>query len=239
MKFTAHSFCSKGGRAYNEDCVYLSNNAKQLVAVVADGLGGHGGGDVASKQVAEILGSCPRQGVSQELIAKYFETANAAVLEKQTDACKMKSTAAMIVCTEEETAIAHIGDTRCYYFYDEKIYSCTVDHSVSQLAVASGEIAQNQVRFHEDRNKIYRAIGGSDKIKPEIVVYGQGANVGDAFLICSDGFWEYILEDEMEIDLTKSKTPEEWLSYMLTRIGERVNGKNDNLSAVVVFCEEG
>ncbi len=238
MKFTAHSFSSKGGRTYNEDCVFLSNSSKQLVAVVADGLGGHGGGDVASKLVADILGSCPKEGVTQELVAKYFEAANVAVLEKQTPACKMKSTAALLVLAEEETVVAHVGDTRCYYFYDEKVYSCTMDHSDSQLAVASGEITQTQVRFHEDRNKIYRALGGGEKIKPEIVVYGQGANVGDAFLLCTDGFWEYILEEEMEIDLTKSKTPEDWMSYMLARIGERINGKNDNLSAVAVFCEE-
>ncbi len=238
MNFRAYSFSGKGGREYNEDSVYLNNTGQEVTAIVADGLGGHGGGDVASELAANILGSCPSSGITEDVVRALFERANVEILQKQTGTCKMKSTAAMAVCTQDNTVIAHVGDTRCYYFYDEKIYSQTIDHSVSQLAVHAGEITADKIRFHEDRNKIYRALGGSEVIKPEITVYGQGANVGDAFLLCSDGFWEYVLEAEMEIDLSKSATPEEWVSYMLTRLGERVNGKNDNLSVVAIFCEE-
>jgi serine/threonine protein phosphatase PrpC len=63
----------------------------------------------------------------------------------------------------------------------------------------------------------------------------QLGNHFHAFLLCTDGFWEYVLEEEMEIDLTKSNTPSEWISFMTQRLAKKVNGKNDNFTAGAVF----
>ncbi len=239
MKFTARYYTAIGGRDYNEDSVHVSDDGSNLVAVVADGLGGHGGGAIASKTACEFLGVYPAHDISKDEIFKHFNKANAEILNRQTSKCKMKSTAVMLVCNTTVTAVAHIGDSRCYTFHDGKIASCTVDHSVSQLAVASGEISTHQIRFHEDKNKLFRALGTGEKIKPEIVVHEKPANPGDAFLLCSDGFWEYVYEEETEKTLALSASPDEWINRMCEILSSRAPEGNDNISVVAVFCEEG
>jgi serine/threonine protein phosphatase PrpC len=105
------------------------------------------------------------------------------------------------------------------------------------MAVFAGEITPAQIRFHEDRNKVLRALGNDLDIKPEISMPLQLASGFHAFLLCTDGFWEYVLEEEMEIDLSKSHAPQEWISLMLQRLYKRVDGANDNFSAIAVFTD--
>ncbi|MDR1698968.1 MAG: hypothetical protein LBR75_04005, partial [Prevotellaceae bacterium] len=175
--------------------------------------------------------------LQKESIALYFEQANRAVLNKQTSSCQMKSTAVLLLCRNNQAIIAHVGDSRGYYFSNGSILFQTIDHSVSQMAVLRGEITAAQIRFHEDRNRLLRALGGEENVHAEVSLIPSPLAPGDAFLLCSDGFWEYVTENEMAIDLTKSATPDEWLSYLTARIGKRISGKNDNLSAIAIFCE--
>lgn len=241
MKFTIDFFSGPGGREYNEDTAYACQLADGLVAIVADGLGSHGGGEIASSVAAAELAKCcqTKPDMQKESIEQYFEQANRAVLDRQTPACQMKSTAVLLFCRDNQAAIAHVGDSRGYYFSNGRLAFQTIDHSVSQMAVLRGDITPAQIRFHEDRNRLLRALGGEEAAHAEISLLSSPLCHGDAFLLCSDGFWEYVTEDEMEIDLAKSATPDEWLSYLTARIGSRINGKNDNLSAIAVFCEAG
>ena len=82
-----------------------------------------------------------------------------------------------------------------------------------------------------------RALGGTEQVKPDISIE-KGPAGPSAFLLCTDGFWEHVWETEMEADLAKSDSPARWLSYMAARIGKRMTGQNDNLSAVAVFIQE-
>lgn len=239
MRYQFECYTSKGGRNRNEDSLLAERLPDGLVAVVADGLGMHGAGEVASKVAAqEIADYCRKNPEPDKTSVAALDAANAAVLAVQTPACKMKSTAVLLLCKGNRAAIAHTGDSRGYYFHGGRLAFQTVDHSVSQLAVERGEITPAQIRFHEDRNRLLRALGGDCTARGEVAVF---ANVlpGDAFLLCSDGFWEYVTEPEMEADLAKSDTPPEWLSFLLARVGGRIDGKNDNLTAVAVFCREG
>lgn len=112
----------------------------------------------------------------------------------------------------------------------------TADHSVSYCAYLSKEINYTDIRFHEDKNKLTRALGNDVKIKTDLSdeVTPQS---GDAFLLCTDGFWEYVFETEMEIDLLKSKTAKQWFEFMLTRHYERRNPDNDNFSAIMAMVQ--
>ena len=229
--------CSeKGGRSYNEDSVLFEFRGTIFAGVVADGLGGHGGGEVASQIVTDTLvnGFMRAPELNPEAIKKLFELANNEVLAKQTPSVQMKSTAVGVFCNAEGMVVAHTGDSRFYRFINGKLNFQTKDHSVSQMAVLSGEIPQDKIRFHEDRNKVLRALGNDVAIKPDITAF-EAPRPFQAFMLCTDGFWEYIFEEEMEIDLAKSGTPQEWLDYMIARISRRINGKNDNFSALAVF----
>lgn len=235
MKYRAAHCCMKGGRSYNEDSVRFESNGPSFAGIVADGLGGHGGGEIASSLVAETLagGFMAETSTQPEAIHKLFEKANQEVVSKQTATLQMKSTAVGLFCDDNGLTCAHVGDSRLYRFTNGMITFQTKDHSVSQMAVLSGEIPPSQIRFHEDRNKVLRALGSDASVKPDIISWPRQTT--DTFLLCTDGFWEYVLEEEMEIDLAKSKTPDEWLRFMIGRLSKRVHGKNDNFSALAIF----
>lgn len=227
---------SRGGRSYNEDSVRLFQHANAAAVVVADGLGGHGGGDVASAIAADtmmrLFASEPI--ATAEKLRAMFEEANRRILREQDNFRKMKSTCVTLLLTGKSAAWGHAGDSRLYHFYDGNLAFQTADHSVSYLAYRSGEIPYAGIRFHEDRNKVLRALGNEEDIRPEIA--GIELKKGfHAFLLCTDGLWEYVLETEMQADLCKSETPEDWISFLVARLSKRVNGKNDNFSAAAVF----
>lgn len=237
MGFITAQYSAKGGRMLNEDTIYVYQAEDIYFAVVADGLGMHGGGDIASKTAAHVLAGCflENPDLDKKIISDFFNKANSAVLARQTSECKMKSTVAALFYHKGKMVYANLGDSRLYHFRKDRIVFQTIDHSVSQAAVFAGEIDVSGIRFHEDRNRVLRALGSQGEVRPDITALEGQAVSGDAFLLCTDGFWEYVLEQEMEIDLAKSETPDQWLSYLFTRIGKRIKGENDNLSVVASF----
>jgi len=104
--------------------------------------------------------------------------------------------------------------------------------------VFSGEITVEQIRHHEDRNRVHRAFGGDDSIKAEISSPLSLESGFHAFLLCTDGFWEYVLEPEMEFDLVTGETPNDWLQLMVQRIVQRAPKNNDNYTAAAVFIKQ-
>lgn len=240
MNIRIAQYSSRGGRSYNEDSVRSFQHADAAAVVVADGLGGHGGGDIASKIAADtmiqLFASEPI--ATAEKLRAMFEEANSRILKEQDSFRKMRSTCVTLLLNGKSAAWAHVGDSRLYHFSDGNLAFQTADHSVSFLAYRSGEIPYAGIRFHEDRNKVLRALGNDENIRAEIA--GIELKKGFyAFLLCTDGLWEYVLETEMQIDLAKSETPEDWISYLIARLSQRVNGKNDNYSAAAVFLTIG
>lgn len=230
---------AQGGREYNEDSISVLEEAERQCAVVADGLGGHGGGEIASSIAAVQIKKAfsDMTGINEAWILELYRQVNRAVLEQQTASCHMKTTCVSLFLEQEMIWWAHLGDSRLYYFQNGELKRQTMDHSVSQMAVLSGEITKDQIRFHEDRNRVLRAFGASEDVHPDIESMKLDADVFHAFLLCTDGFWEYVLEAEMQIDLLKAEEPSEWLKYMEERLKKKVDGKNDNYSAIAVFCE--
>ncbi len=106
------------------------------------------------------------------------------------------------------------------------------------MAVLRGEITQEEIRGHVDRNRLLRAIGREDTIQIDTSKIVPMEGEDHAFLLCSDGFWEYVTEKEMEKDLMRSGSPKDWLERMVKRINKRTkNINNDNNTAVAVFYE--
>ena len=228
-------YSSAGGRSYNEDSIGIVGSPKGSVCmVVADGLGGHGGGDEASRQVCATVTEGWDGQASGEQLRQLLLQAHEQICRMQTQKCAMKSTAAVLAVRGPKAAWAHVGDTRLYHFLNGKLVYRTIDHSASQLAVTLGQITSDQIRFHEDRSRLLRALGMDGNltvdVKEEILEEGH-----HAFLMCSDGFWEYVCEKEMEEDLWSASKPAEWLKAMQNRLMQRVKGENDNHSAAVMW----
>lgn len=231
-------YTDQGGRELNEDSygIFVKNGC--ICAVVADGVGGHGGGDKASDFAVRAVNKL-YQNCTQELpigeISEWVQKINYEICCMQTSVCTMRTTLCTLFTDNWSCFWAHVGDSRVYHFKENKMSSMTVDHSVSQMAVLSGEITQDEVRHHEDRNKLIRSIGNKKDIKVDISGMTDVSQGKHAFLLCSDGFWEYVYENEMEETLKNSKNPVQWIEQMAALLKKRVPQNNDNNTAVAVW----
>lgn len=230
-----------GEREYNEDYTGTAKKGDAFCFVLADGLGGHGGGDEASRLVSEyILNDFKEHGeVSEEYLKKCFEDSQKILLdeqERQNRVLEMKTTLVILLLDKNSIQWGHIGDSRLYYFKSGKLKQRTLDHSVPQMLMAAGKIKEKDIRFHPDRNRLLRAMGiewDSPKYKLEEQLERHGEEV---FLLCSDGFWEWIKEKSMQSALKKAKSPKEWLMQMEKEVLKNGTGKGmDNYSAIAVF----
>lgn len=228
-----------GGRGENEDsCGYAQGRHGSFWASIADGLGSYGGGKVASEIAVEESQAffSRRSFCSPREMKHLFDVVNRKILRQQSDDVKMRTTAVLLAARGARLIWGHVGDSRLYHYLDGTLVRHTIDHSVSQLAVAMGEIRRDQIPGHPARNKLTRALG-AEGVKPEIhgpVKLERGAH---AFLLCTDGFWEYVTEDEMRSDLLESRDPDEWLRRMRRRLQLCCGDGNDNNTAVAVFAQ--
>lgn len=232
----------RGDREYNEDGVYAAEAKGQYCMALADGLGGHGNGHVASRTLLDFQKKqFEEQGMSGEFIKKAFEEGQKSLWAKKKEDEQyrdMMTTLVLLGIDETKAYWGHIGDSRLYYFQDGKLVKRTLDHSVPQVLVLNHEIEESEIRHHPDRNRLLKAMG---EMEEEITGYQkEEVELGgkQAFLLCSDGFWEYILEEEMVRVLNESDSVEEWMQEMENIV--KRNGRNynmDNYSAIGVWIE--
>lgn len=236
------SMCSEvGERLHNEDHIGMFQMEEHFCFVLADGLGGHGKGEVASEtavhKAVEVFAA--EKGNQEDYLNQAFCAAQAEILNVQKvsfENADMKTT--MVILQIEGSIIrwGHIGDSRLYYFKNKKLERRTLDHSVPQILVASGEIREKEIRHHPDRNRLLKVLGGPEKQPRFEKSEPVGMEQGQVFLLCSDGFWEWIDEKKMTQCLKRSKTPKEWLLRMQEIILKNGSGKGmDNYSAIAVF----
>lgn len=235
-----------GNRAVNEDsCRVFDKGEDNRLLLVADGLGGHGRGDEASRTAmrvaADIITETSLTGI--DMIKGIFERSQRCLLARQIqEQCpgSMRTTLCMALAEKDKLIVAHIGDSRVYVFRDGKELLRTKDHSVPQMLVASGEIKEKDIRHHPDRNRLLRVLGTAETTELRYEIEKPlDLQRGDAVLLCSDGFWEYITEREMRRTLKKSKGEvQEWLSMMNDIVQKR--GKNqdmDNNTAIAAIAK--
>ncbi len=234
----------KGNRLVNEDSVGTFIREQIKGFIVCDGLGGHGMGDIASSLVVRCFKDSLERlnSINHETIYDMFSNFNSNLFIKQDEngaKSKIKTTAAVLLLDNEFAYTAYIGDTRIYIFIDNKYVKRTIDHSVPEVLRLSGQINEDEIRHHPDRNKLLRVLGDRDRTSCAVVSEPITLNEDIKFLICSDGFWEYINEDDMEKLLLMSSSPEEWIEKMENEIlknGEKFN--MDNYSAVAIWVND-
>lgn len=233
MTLDVSSYTSKGGREINEDSILCTDK----MFIVADGLGGHDAGEEASAAAVEFIQQNLGSDLSENALIELLENANNAVRSLESDAL---TTVAFAVIDNGYFNYANVGDSRIYLFRNNKVYARSKDHSVCQAAVDMGELAYEDIRSSGDRSKLLKVLGNPKPLKLKNLYKPEKLYDGDAFIICSDGFWDSIYETEMEIDLLKSDTAEQWMNFMLKRLLLKTNGSGDNYSVIcgIVHSEE-
>lgn len=236
-----------GDREINEDCAGAAKRDNELCFVLADGLGGHDKGEVASGLVTGKALSMFEEGAFpggclEEGLGRCFRVCQETLLgyQEEHDAREaMKTTMTVLLESKGTFQWGHIGDSRLYYFQGGRLIARTLDHSVPQMLAASGEIRERDIRGHEDRNRLLRVMGTLwDRPRYELS-RPVPAGRGQAFLLCTDGFWEWIEEKRMLYYLRRSDSPRQWLECMELEILRRGEGRNmDNYTAIGIFVDD-
>jgi len=232
---------NQGDRECNEDSATCIETDGNLCFIVADGLGGHGKGDIASQKVVESFkwefNTVPEN--NKNFLINAFTNAQNEIrtLQKtQGSRFQMMTTAVCLSISNGKCQWGHIGDSRLYAFCKNKVKFRTLDHSVPQMLAISGQIKDKHIARHPDRNRLLRAIGVEwdsprYELSEELPLYDF-----EAFLLCTDGFWEHIAQRKMCSFLKKSSTPDEWINFMATEVVKNARGQDmDNYTAIAVF----
>ena len=237
---TTFTLSAPGSRPVNEDTAALFPLEGGMGFLVADGLGGHGGGDRASRLAADAFrGVLSASADPVGSLPDAFLEAQKRILAEQASSgnfFQMKTTAAALVLSGQTARWGHIGDTRLYFFSHARLKTRTLDHSVPQMLVMAGEIRERDIRFHPDRNKLLRVLGVAGETPRFELSEPLSVTPGQAFLLCSDGFWEWVTEREMQRALRSARSAAEWLTPLAALAEARGKGRDmDNYTAIAVI----
>jgi PPM family protein phosphatase len=235
----------RGGRNYNEDACGHWNSDSHLCCVVADGAGGHGGGDKASKlAVQNIIGTYAQSpDGSPDAIKRMISEADRTIIQHRADDAALRNmhstVVAMFVDLDHNTAAwGHCGDSRLYAFRNGRIMLRTRDHSVVQSLVDGGLLTEDKMRSHPQRSELLSALGvGEEDLQVSVSAQPWKLQPGDVFLLCTDGLWEYVDDAQMEAALAAASSPYAWLQDMEQRVlaGASHKPRHDNFSALTVW----
>lgn len=228
-------------RKLNEDAFFIDPLLQKNGAgfcVLADGMGGHNAGEIASRTAVEAISDCLNKhftGDKKEIpavINTAVADANKMIYDMAVSNSNQQGmgTTAVITCIEENEAyIANIGDSRAYAVRGDEIVQITADHSVVAMMVANGTISKEEARVHPQKNIITRALGTDAEVEADIFEYDF--QHGDILIMCSDGL-SGMIDDDCIYDICKRETSaKEMVNSMILRAKE--NGGADN---VTVLC---
>ena len=225
-------------RNMNQDFVYASEqpvgNVPNLF-IVADGMGGHNAGDLASRSTVETMVDYIESAGEKSpipLLEAAILAANRKVMEKsQSDKSLegMGTTVVAATVVEDCLYVANVGDSRLYVL-DDQIQQITRDHSLVEEMVRAGQIGREEARNHPEKNIITRAVGMKNKLR--IDFFDVALYAGDKFLLCTDGLTNMV-EDEDILELVQKETSLEAAAHRLVAMANR-NGGKDNISVVLV-----
>ena len=225
-------------RPINEDSYYLPQEGERFCAV-ADGMGGHNAGEVASAMAVDTFSRHMRdvQSITGQALREAVEFANEAVYEAALEnegMSGMGTTFSALAEEEDRAFIAHVGDSRVYLVRDNAIMQMTTDHTLVEEMVQKGMITPREARVHPRRNIITRALGTEPFVRVDIMQID--VRPGDAFFLCSDGMTNEVEEDEI---LQAALSGEDWpqkLRHLVSIALE--NGGADNITALFAVIEE-
>lgn len=229
-------------RSHNEDHGgFTCNKDGTMLAIVADGMGGHQAGDVASKMAIEIVlakwqqteGLMTPASIETWLLDAITAVNHDIFIHSETNPqCQgMGTTLVAVVCTKQFVTYAHIGDSRVYLFNGDSFTQKTEDHSLVNELVRSGQITALEAENHPRRNVLLRALGTERKVKIDIktINWDEGSSV----LLCSDGLSNKIKDNEMYEIILKDNNLEEKINELILIANER--GGEDNISVAIVL----
>jgi PPM family protein phosphatase len=233
----------RGQRSRNEDSVRVCRDGAQWLAVLADGAGGHRGGAEASQRAVAYVdqalhaagpafdaGALTRAVVATHGHVRAGQQAGDGLAD-------MRSTVVVLWIDGASGGAlwTHVGDSRLYVVRRGVLRLLTSDDSVVQRMVDAGLLTPQQALVHPNKSQLVAALGIDDVVEPHTVAQAVPLEPGDAFLLCSDGWWGALDEAVILRSLADADTPEEWLDGMQQRIEAQAEPRQDNFSAIAAW----
>jgi len=233
-------------RTLDEDSILVINANPQIpnkisrqLLIVADGVGGHSKGEIASylgvKRAAEVIFPwISREGVDKmfsKIIQGSFAEANTSILEyaKDNPGCEGMGTTMTLALIDDSTIyIGHVGDTRAYLINEGSIMRLTKDHSLVQELIDKGEITEEESLHHPQKNVITRVVGYHPKVECELIT--RKINIGDRLLICCDGLTNYVRDTELK-EIVMFNDSQIACKLLVDLANQR--GGSDNISVII------
>ena len=235
----------QGDRKEQQDRVAILAHPRRrsvVLALVADGMGGHSGGALAAEQVVHTARNClehfapssesPLHLLEESLLEAHAMIKSSRVLNEQDP----HSTAVMLLLQGGQAHWVHCGDSRLYHFRDGRLVTRSVDHSYVEHLIATGRLAPEEAARHPSRNILITSLGGKEVPRFDFGSAGELAD-GDSFVLCSDGLWAYF--DDAELGAIVAGYTARQASQMLIDIArQRAGGAGDNLSLIIIKLNE-
>ena len=230
-------------RSGNEDSFSVDADTERGLFVVADGMGGHAAGEVASEMAVQIL---QRELIdlrdlegapASEQVMNALRRANKAIHDRtiaEVDKQGMGTTASVLIVAGHRYLIGQVGDSRVYLLRDGALRQLTKDHSYVQEQVDAGFLTPEQARYHPYSNVITRCVGASPEVEPD--VYTGEVRVGDLFLVASDGLTGMVDDRRLQQLLLARVAPDRLVHLLISEANGR--GGLDNITAIVVQVAE-
>ena len=215
-------------RDHNEDSLVVT----PPLFAVADGMGGHAAGEVASEIAVRVLSELAPEHPDGEALGRAIEEANRAVIQAAREGRGrqgMGTTMTAAMLEGERLVIAQVGDSRAYLLHQGKLQQLTRDHSLMADMIEAGQLTPEEARTHPQRSVITRALGSDAHLHPDI--YEINVETGDRLLICSDGLSGMIFDDQIENTLRRVQDPQRCASQL---VNEAIAaGGHDNVTVIV------
>ena len=247
LAITTATCSDRGQRAGNEDALRTGIAGARQYAVLSDGAGGHARGAEASRCVVEhieaALQSTTGLSFAPDRLTSNLLAAHTELQHRQMDARghrRMHATVVVLwIDTRSARAIwSHVGDSRLYRFRSGGVDLVTADDSVVQRMLEGGMLTPQQAQNHPMKNQLLAAVGMQEDVEPHTLADDAAVEAGDAFLLCTDGWWGVIRDAEMTGALGDADTPQAWLDAMRHLIETRRAPGQDNFSAIAVWVAD-
>ena len=225
-------------RPLNEDSYFVSepDQSGTVLAIVADGMGGHNAGEVASGKAVgivqkDVLGKCGKN--AKDVLVKAVNDANREIYEMSVNARNlsgMGTTMTACVAEEHNVTAVQVGDSRLYLIRGEKITQITKDHSLVEMLLENGKITKEEARRHPQKNIITRAVGTDKTVEADI--YEFRAEAGDVILLCSAGLVNMVEDEEILSVINLSETLNDAANKLVAEA--ETAGGTDNITVILI-----
>lgn len=233
-------------REHNEDSVTIvKNNNDEYLLAVADGMGGHRAGEIASSMTIDYLGNAFSEmdtvGDKASAVNWLRESVDSinkkifAYTDNFPDSKGMGTTLVVAILTKSYLLFGNIGDSSGFVMKEDKLYKVTKDHTLVNLLVSTGELTEEEAKMHPKKNVLMRALGANNPIEVDIFDVDMSVN---AILLCSDGLTNMLSEEQIQkVLVTQELTIEERVMRLIKKSNNR--GGTDNISIAYLVRECG